>query len=290
MQLGDWGKADFMALGQDISLTMTLFSQLSPEDQAKYRPVIEQQRGRFVNKWDGKEEDGVVAIISARDEAQVIHEDIVGSFALADLDEIGKSGIVAELGIEVVDEWQGSRIATMMYDKVLSYLQAAGATAFDVNIYPDETSSDFHKALQRHLEQEGVFLTEGVDYFYYSDSASMWIMNMQIPLQTFKPPAWIEAGATIAVTFDANNKVEILPDSKNVGGIDLNPDNLDIRTHGSGMEVDIPVIDIKSFETPAFTGFTPVIIEIVPVTNFPMILGTNVKRESDQLSKVFPAD
>ena len=57
------------------------------------------------------------------------------------------------------------------------------------------------------------------------------------------------------------------------GGIDFNPDNLDLRTNGDAVEIDLPPLDMKELSDPSFTGFTPVILEIVPVQSLPLLLG-----------------
>ena len=71
------------------------------------------------------------------------------------------------------------------------------------------------------------------------------------------------------------------------GGIDFNPDKLEIRSKGGGVQVNVPRIDIRQLNSPDFTGFTPVIIEIVPVTNLPLLIGAGEEdAESMVLSRL----
>ncbi|MCD4780548.1 MAG: hypothetical protein K8S27_08390 [Candidatus Omnitrophica bacterium] len=58
-----------------------------------------------------------------------------------------------------------------------------------------------------------------------------------------------------------------------VGGIDFNPRNLEIRQTGGALDIDIPELDVQDLHDPAFPGFTPVILEIVPINNLPLLLG-----------------
>ena len=61
---------------------------------------------------------------------------------------------------------------------------------------------------------------------------------------------------------------------QNVGGIDLNPSLLEIQSEGRGIELETPV-DMQDLENIQIEGFTPVIFQIVPVTNLPLLLGIN---------------
>jgi signal transduction histidine kinase len=54
------------------------------------------------------------------------------------------------------------------------------------------------------------------------------------------------------------------------GGIDLNPAMLEMQKRGQGMDFNAPM-DPAMLEN--INGFTPVIIQIVPITNIPLILG-----------------
>ena len=73
-----------------------------------------------------------------------------------------------------------------------------------------------------------------------------------------------------------------------VGGIDLNPEMLDLKTKGERSLFNLPA-EFKYLESTPINGFTPVIIEIVPVTNLPVLLGTaneNQPREIINVSSV----
>ncbi len=65
-----------------------------------------------------------------------------------------------------------------------------------------------------------------------------------------------------------------------VGGIDLNPTGLDIKSHGNKVKFTTPP-DLKYLETTPINGFTPVIYQMTPVTNIPLLLG--IKEENDSL-------
>ena len=67
------------------------------------------------------------------------------------------------------------------------------------------------------------------------------------------------------------------------GGIDLNPDLLELKTKGGGIEFQLPE-NLKYLETTPINGLTPLIIEIVPVTNLPLLLGVSDKEQKQELS------
>lgn len=68
--------------------------------------------------------------------------------------------------------------------------------------------------------------------------------------------------------------------SSQLGGIDLNPTHFDLERQGSASPIQF---DLKNFENIEIDGLYPVIINIAPVTNLPLLLG--VRQESQpQLS------
>ncbi len=66
------------------------------------------------------------------------------------------------------------------------------------------------------------------------------------------------------------------------GGIDMNPDKLNLQTPGEGVKFDIPV-ENRNLEKIPVNGLTPVIFEITPVKNLPVLLGFGSEKEG-QLS------
>lgn len=72
--------------------------------------------------------------------------------------------------------------------------------------------------------------------------------------------------------------IEILPPSDNaqlseeVGGIDLNPNNFEIETRGENPPVQFE-FDAQKLQDLNIQGFVPVIINITPITNIPLLLG-----------------
>jgi hypothetical protein len=67
---------------------------------------------------------------------------------------------------------------------------------------------------------------------------------------------------------------------KEVGGIDMNPDLVELETTGRGMDIEIQ-FDPAQLETMPITGFSPIIYSIMPVTNLPFLLGLT-QDEGDQ--------
>jgi len=69
------------------------------------------------------------------------------------------------------------------------------------------------------------------------------------------------------------------------GGIDLNPNNLDLQTQGEVAEFNLP-FDPQMLENIQIDGLFPVIINITPITNLPLLLGVSEKEEEQQLSSL----
>ena len=72
-------------------------------------------------------------------------------------------------------------------------------------------------------------------------------------------------------------------DPVNPGGIDLNPTHLSLNMRGANIEMKIPV-DLQYLLTEPIEGFLPVIINIAPITNLPMLLGEKNQSDQDQFS------
>ena len=63
------------------------------------------------------------------------------------------------------------------------------------------------------------------------------------------------------------------------GGIDLNPNLLDLQIERDGNGIPLPVVD-QPIETMNIEGFIPVIINVVPVS-LPMLLGLDTRSDDD---------
>ena len=60
--------------------------------------------------------------------------------------------------------------------------------------------------------------------------------------------------------------------NKKVGGINFNPQGLEIETQGKAVSQTAPALP-PNFEGVSINGFSPVIIQVVPVTSLPALLG-----------------
>ena len=84
--------------------------------------------------------------------------------------------------------------------------------------------------------------------------------------------AMVTAPAMTDLTLDARRKRQ---DVKN-GGIDFNPENLNIDVEQNGEGFVMPAFDpamLKGINPATIEGFVPVIINVAPVTNLPLLLG-----------------
>ena len=62
------------------------------------------------------------------------------------------------------------------------------------------------------------------------------------------------------------------------GGIDFNPDKINVEVRRDGAPIAIPAIDPNILESSPINGFTPVIIHLAPATNLPLLLGLPPER------------
>ena len=58
----------------------------------------------------------------------------------------------------------------------------------------------------------------------------------------------------------------------NKGGIDLNPDNIDIQINKEGSKIQFPSFE-KIIELESIKGFKPILLEVTPMSNIPQFLG-----------------
>jgi hypothetical protein len=68
------------------------------------------------------------------------------------------------------------------------------------------------------------------------------------------------------------------------GGIDFNPNNLNLSEEGQRFDFDS--LDFPGILPDAVNGIRPVIINITPVVNFPVLLGLAVKEEEERLTRL----
>ncbi|MCB9720509.1 MAG: LysM peptidoglycan-binding domain-containing protein [Candidatus Omnitrophica bacterium] len=67
--------------------------------------------------------------------------------------------------------------------------------------------------------------------------------------------------------------------SRPVGGIDLNAGNMELHSSGDAIQMNVPA-ELQELQTVPVNGFVPVIINISPVLNLPLILGGGINGDS----------
>ncbi len=70
-----------------------------------------------------------------------------------------------------------------------------------------------------------------------------------------------------------------------VGGIDFNPEFMEIRRQGPGVDIPVPE-NPNGWNDVEIDGLTPFIFNIVPVPNIQMLLGERKKEQSQKISKL----
>jgi len=67
---------------------------------------------------------------------------------------------------------------------------------------------------------------------------------------------------------------------KDLGGIDFNPNNLDLQTQGTGIQFRFIPTELEHMP---INGFTPVIFQMTPMTNFRLLI-RETQEQSDEFS------
>jgi len=96
-----------------------------------------------------------------------------------------------------------------------------------------------------------------------------WMNEMEIKAQKNSSP--LETEASVANIFNFSDK------ELKKGGIDFNPDNLNIETQGQGIDYNAPIDPqlLESLTSSPIEGFSPIIFNITPILNLPQFLGLN---------------
>jgi hypothetical protein len=71
---------------------------------------------------------------------------------------------------------------------------------------------------------------------------------------------------------------------KDVGGIDLNSNNLNLKEQGQASEINFSLEHLQNIQNDNVNGIMPVIINITPVTNLPLLLGLSPDKKQEELS------
>jgi hypothetical protein len=73
---------------------------------------------------------------------------------------------------------------------------------------------------------------------------------------------------------------------QNPGGIDFNAKNLNLKEQGQGQEINFSLDSLQNIRPDQVNGILPVIINITPVTNFPLLLGLSQDEKVEHLSNL----
>ena len=70
-----------------------------------------------------------------------------------------------------------------------------------------------------------------------------------------------------------------------VGGIDFNPENLKMNLKKDGAGVQFAPVSDQAIQGMNINGFVPVIINVVPATNLPFLLGIKKEENTKNLAR-----
>jgi predicted unusual protein kinase regulating ubiquinone biosynthesis (AarF/ABC1/UbiB family) len=136
-----------------------------------------------------------------------------------------------------------------------------------------------HIAMPNELLNIMRFFATGQALFNYGEAAS----TNETPPTSGPTSGTTEDSAILAEQLDTaidqaqDVRVETSSPTQNPGGIDLNPNMLELQTQGQGINFDIP-IDPQTIQ---IDGFSPVIFQIIP-TNLPLLIGGAQSNQPEQ--------
>ena len=87
---------------------------------------------------------------------------------------------------------------------------------------------------------------------------------------------------------DIPDNIELSADlsTETPGGIDFNAKNLNLKEQGAAVEFPFNFDSLEGLQPEQVNGLLPVIINITPVTNFPLLLGLREDSRKEQFSQL----
>ncbi|MBP9855544.1 MAG: hypothetical protein KBD53_11815, partial [Candidatus Omnitrophica bacterium] len=203
---------------------------------------------------------------------------VVGYIHLYEAEENGQK-VLTIPGIEPSAELLGEVKARDLYPDMIAAIQAVAKQGGYQEIYlpVSETILSNRSDIQKLAKKAGYekkILDIEVEW-NTKPSAYPFKEVYVIPMEQKTDSAIFSSEKTV------NTKLET---SSDVGGIDMNPNKLNIETKGAGVDLNIP-LDPKNLKSMQIEGFTPVIIQIIP-TNLPLLLGVADTDKEEQLSLI----
>ncbi|VAX37586.1 hypothetical protein MNBD_UNCLBAC01-428, partial [hydrothermal vent metagenome] len=170
-----------------------------------------------------------------------------------------------------------------------------------VPVYKDDSVDDiFNSQILERLEGvvsnelKGIIdmLIDGeVDYEIIANGFSQEQINfVRKKLQLILKPILHEYYPSFFEKTQKEESISASPLAK--GGIDFNPNNLNIETQGKGIDYNAPIDPqlLESLTSSPIEGFTPVIFNITPILNLPALLGLQDQDEKPLQQSKLPIE
>ncbi|MEW5895390.1 MAG: 2-phospho-L-lactate transferase CofD family protein [Candidatus Omnitrophota bacterium] len=113
------------------------------------------------------------------------------------------------------------------------------------------------------------------------DNDNLYEVLKSIKPEVFADSAMLTKESLQVTPVKAGDQKAVKTGGEQVGGIDLNPDYLDLRIKRDGNGVPLPMSQQSIEQLRQIDGFLPVIINVTPIQNFPMALGLDVSSENE---------
>jgi len=166
-----------------------------------------------------------------------------------------------------------------VHDKVIPLITNVKGGALNFEYFAQhfyESLQPFYRRAELKKEEfDGRSIIDGQTPIFVFGQFKLWVaevdQNQVVAVQTSPGD----------VSYYVSDQAQL--SGSDVGGINLNPNMLNLESSGSMIELNL-IENVPSLQNLQIDGFVPVIIQIVPTTNLPMLIGDSKEEEQQQLS------
>ena len=128
-----------------------------------------------------------------------------------------------------------------------------------------------------------VFRIADADKFYQAFFGEHGVNDIKINDQGDKKVFIVSLSDAFWTSLEQADRAQVGTQGLKKGGIDFNPDKVNLETKGQSINYNLPVVrqglptDPAMLQQMDISGLTPVIIGIQPITDLPKLLGINTE-------------
>jgi len=161
-----------------------------------------------------------------------------------------------------------------------------GTNVFEISYEGEILNTESKQLTQfRRIRQLGTIETSGIRSFEIKKSRDTVernyrdLLDVRVLINSALSSMFQTANVPLQARLKDGTPLEFIDKARltsspieNPGGIDMNPNNLNLQTQGGRFDFKLPMnsLDLQNIR---IDGFTPVIINVAPLTNLPLLLG-----------------